>query len=208
MSKEEDKKLRVFRGKNMLKCNDCSCGNMKCEDGSRFCSRCGVWRIVLALTLFVIMFKIGYICGAQMAEAEAVDQAYSTGYMSRGMHRGAMLNMMDRHVSVADNNATLDTNGCTNKDAMVWSKSMAKCVTLYQSAIELEDVNGGAQKISYLLTSNKEKLELYFNGSLVGSVFNNINGVWTSEDGKMTLSKNSESKYVLTVNGKLVQAQR
>ena len=74
MSKKEDTKLKVWRGKNMLKCNDCSCDNIKCEDGGRFCSRCGVWRIVLALALFIIMFKIGYITGSTMSTADSVDE--------------------------------------------------------------------------------------------------------------------------------------
>lgn len=219
MSKVEDKKLRVFRGRNMLKCNDCSCGNMKCEDGARFCSRCGVWRIVLALTLFVIMFKIGYICGAEMQKAEAVDEAYSSSYMSRGSHRGVMSNMMERGITSMDykssdsyksldNKSGVDSNGCAIKDAMLWSKSATKCVALYQSAIELSDVNGGAQKVSYLMTSNKEKLELYFNGAAVGTIFKNVDGIWTSEDGKMTLSKNTDNKYVLMLGGKVIQAQR
>ncbi len=74
MTKKDTEKYKVWGGKNMLKCDDCSCGNFKCEDGSRFCSRCGVWRIVLALTFFIIMFKIGYICGYQMALADSADE--------------------------------------------------------------------------------------------------------------------------------------
>lgn len=214
MTKKDTEKYKVWGGKNMLKCDDCSCGNFKCEDGSRFCSRCGVWRIVLALTFFIIMFKIGYICGYQMALADSADEISGgismAGRMNinkpyRGMMNGVGY-MRSPSSGVYANN--VDANGCKVSEAATWSKTLAKCVSLYNDAYVLNDVNGGI-KISYLLAKDKAKIELYMNGTNDGIILNaSDTGDWRSEDGKYVVKKNTSNKFVLSINGNVTQAER
>ena len=208
-SKKEESKIKVWGGKNMMKCNDCSCGNFKCEDAGRFCTRCGVWRIVLALVCFMIMFKIGFMFGYQFALADASDDMYNAG--------GHWLNntkKMTPHMSVTNMSSygnspnALDNNGCNSSDATTWSKTVSKCVALYDLALILEDVKGGATNISYLITKDKNKYELFFNGSKDGLLLGVNGDMWKSDDGKYSISKNSNGKYVLSISGVVIQAQR
>ncbi len=214
MKKEEVKKIEklkinVWGGKNMMKCDDCSCGNFKCEDGGRFCTQCGVWRVVIALVCFLIMFKIGFMFGYQFALADASDDMYNAG--------GHWLNNPKKimpHMSVVNMSSygigsnVLDNNGCSVNDASTWSKTVSKCVALYDTALILEDVKGGQTNISYLVTKDKNKYELFFNGSKDGTLLNVSGDMWKSDDGKYTISKIASGKYVLSINGVVAQSER
>lgn len=204
MSKKEDTKLKVWRGKNMLKCGDCSCGNIKCEDGGRFCSRCGVWRIVLALALFIIMFKIGYITGSTMSTADSVDEMNMWnmhGAWNKNYKKPAAENQLS---SVA----ATDKSGCLSSDSAVWSKSVMKCVKLYQDAVALRNVSTGVVSVSYLMVDNVDKYELYINGKEDSLLLNSRNSMWSSDDGKTVVKKNVNKKYELYVSGKLIGLER
>ncbi len=204
MSKKEDTKLKVWRGKNMLKCNDCSCDNIKCEDGGRFCSRCGVWRIVLALALFIIMFKIGYITGSTMSTADSVDEMNMWNMRGAWNKNHKKAATETKLVSVAGT----DKNGCMSVDAATWSKSVMKCVKLYQDAVALRNVSTGAMSVSYLIVDNAAKYELYLNGKEDSLLLNSKDGMWSSDDGMTVIKKNANKKYELYVSGKLIGLER
>lgn len=204
MSKKEDSKLKVWRGKNMLKCDDCSCGNIKCEDGGRFCSRCGVWRIVLALALFIIMFKIGYIIGGTMSTADGVDEM--NAWNMRGIwsqnHKKNWANNVTNIIEMTDK------NGCLAAESAVWSKSAMKCVRLYEEAVMLRSIDVGPVTVSYLMVDNASKYELYINGNKDSLLLNSKDKMWSSDDGKTVVKKNANKKYELYVSGKLVGLEK
>lgn len=194
--KKGETNYKVWGGKNMLRCDDCSCGNWKCEDGAYFCSRCGVWRIVLALALFMVMFKVGYIVGYSMSEGDAAD-SQQMGLWSR-VHKS------DRAVT----NNMLDSKGCDVNNAMTWSKVSAKCVKLYEDAHVLYDVMAGP-KISYVLAKDKDSnLELFYNGSQDGVVMVKKGAVWISDDAKYRVEKTEDGKMLLVVLGRVSQVER
>ena len=204
MSKKEDSKLKVWRGKNMLKCNDCSCGNIKCEDGGRFCSRCGVWRIVLALALFIIMFKIGYIIGGTMSIADNVEEMNSWNIRPSWTKHNKKAATENQSVSAV----VADKNGCTLAGASIWSKSTMKCVKLYQDAVALRNVSVGPMSVSYLMIDNAYKYELFLNGNEDSLILNSKDNMWSSDDGKTVVKKNANKKYELYLSGKLTGLER
>lgn len=204
MSKKDDSKLKVWKGKNMLKCNDCSCDNIKCEDGGRFCSRCGVWRIVLALTLFIIMFKIGYIIGGTMSTADGVDEM-NVWNMRPSWTKSHKKSNEEENSGVS---SMTDKNGCLATESAVWSKSAMKCVKLYEQAVMLRNIDAGPVTVSYLMVDNANKYELYINGNKDSLLLNGKDKMWSSDDGKTVIKKNANKKYELYLSGKLVGLER
>ena len=218
MKKEENKKYKVFSGKNLLKCSDCACDNPTCNDGSYFCANCGIWRVLVALILLIAMYKVGFIVGHDMANAEQVDNNAMQGvyimkrHMKEGMING-MNTMMNDKTAVGKTPGYTDSNGCKVTDAAIWSKMLMKCSKLYEDAVLLENIDGNSLGASYLLiSSDKGKMELYFAGSKSGIILDNIPSVsesgWVSSDSKYNISKSSSGKYILNVSGRVTQTQR
>lgn len=200
MKKEEVIKHKTLTGKNLLKCSSCSCNSESCNDAAYFCANCGIWRIVLALILLVGMYKIGFMVGAEMANSMyADDMSASSNHMMVKRHNKSGMMMRDK---------VLDSNGCKVSEAAVWSKAEAKCVKLYEEATVLTAVNGDALLASYvMLSDDKNKLELFYAGSRDGIIVSKKDNNWVSDDGKYIVSKSIVGKYVLSVSGRVVQAQ-
>lgn len=201
MKKEEVKKYKLFGGKNLLKCSNCTCGNETCNDSKYFCSNCGVWRIVLALVLLVSMYKVGFIVGAEMTNAGYTDDISS-------MPNYVMYKRNHTAVGTFTKGKDLDNNGCKISEAAIWSKAEARCVKLYDEAIVLVSVNGDASHSSYvMLSDDKNKLELFYSGSKEGVIVSKKSDSWVSDDGKYSVSKSTNGKFVLSVSGRVLQSQ-
>ena len=201
MKKEEVKKYKLFSGKNLLKCSDCACGNETCNDSKYFCANCGIWRIVLALILLVGMYKVGFIVGSEMTNAGYTDDISNMpNYMMYKRHHiagGMIMKGKD-----------LDNNGCKISEAAIWSKAEARCVKLYDQAIMLVSVNGYDSHSSYvMLSDDKNKLELFYSGSREGVIVSKKSDSWVSDDGKYSVSKSANGKFVLSVSGVVIQSQ-
>ena len=218
MKKEEIKKYKVFSGKNLLKCSDCACDNPTCNDGSYFCANCGIWRVLVALILLIAMYKVGFIVGRDMANAEQADNNTAQGifimkrHMKEGMINGVNTMMSDK-TAIGKTPGYTDSNGCKVTDAAIWSKMLMKCSKLYEDAVLLENVDVNSIGASYLLIADdKSKVELYFSGSKSGMVIDKKSdaseSMWTSSDNKYTVSKSSSGKYILNVSGRVTQTQR